>query len=341
MEVVDMLNKVAIGIQDFEKIIEGSYFYIDKTAFIKEWWECGDDVTLITRPRRFGKTLNMSMLNCFFSKEYEGKGYLFEGLSIWKDEKFRELQGTYPVINLSFAYIKETEFELTTKRILELLMSQFEKYSFIMQSDRFSENEKSYIKRMAKEMTLFDAGTSLHRLSEYLCRYYDKKVLILLDEYDTPMQEAYVNGFWDEMVAFTRSLFNATFKTNPWLARGYLKVIRYDDLATLERGRKVCYEVALTNYEVRQMFESMVNDWFSPAAEDYNDFIKAMLLGNCKAMNAYMNKVAMETFSYFDTGKRKSGQEPERFYHGFVLGLMVELQADYIITSNCESGFGR
>ena len=102
-----MGRTVGIGIQDFDKIIAGNYFYVDKTSFIKEWWENGDDVTLITRPRRFGKTLNMSMLNRFFSLEYAGKGEVFEGLSIWNEEKYRQLQGTYPVTNLSFGSIKE------------------------------------------------------------------------------------------------------------------------------------------------------------------------------------------------------------------------------------------
>ena len=95
-----MAKTVAIGVQSFEKLIEENYFYIDKTPFIKEWWESGDDVTLITRPRRFGKTLNMSMLEQFFSLDYAGRGDLFEGLSIWQEEKYRELQGTYPVISL-------------------------------------------------------------------------------------------------------------------------------------------------------------------------------------------------------------------------------------------------
>ncbi|MBQ2885488.1 MAG: AAA family ATPase, partial [Alphaproteobacteria bacterium] len=98
-----MARTVAIGIQDFEKIRLENYFYIDKTPFIKEWWESGDSVTLITRPRRFGKTLNMSMVEQFFSVDYANRGELFEGLSIWEEEKYRELQGTYPVISLSFA----------------------------------------------------------------------------------------------------------------------------------------------------------------------------------------------------------------------------------------------
>ena len=215
-------NRIAIGIQDFSDLREGNYFYIDKTSFIKEWWECGDHVTLITRPRRFGKTLNMSMVEQFFSLNYANKGNLFEGLSVWEDEKYRNMQGTYPVISLSFARVKETNIELTKRRILELLMSQFEKYAFLSESDKLSQNEKEYIGRMTREMEDFDAASALHNLSDFLCRYYGKKVIILLDEYDTPMQEAYVHGFWDEIVTFMRNIFNSTFKTNPYLGRAIM-----------------------------------------------------------------------------------------------------------------------
>ena len=115
-----MGRTVAIGIQSFEKIREENYFYVDKTSFIKEWWESGDDVTLISRPRRFGKTLNMSMMEQFFSLDYAGRADLFEGLSIWTEEKYRELQGTYPVISLSFARVKEQDYHTTEKRICEI-----------------------------------------------------------------------------------------------------------------------------------------------------------------------------------------------------------------------------
>ncbi|MCI5502034.1 MAG: AAA family ATPase, partial [Lachnospiraceae bacterium] len=217
-----MAKTVAIGVQSFERLIEENYFYIDKTDFIKEWWESGDDVTLITRPRRFGKTLNMSMLEQFFSLDYADRGDLFEGLSIWKEEKYRELQGTYPVISLSFANIKEEGFQMTRKKICQLITNLFGKYEFILDSGILSEADIRYFKRISEDMDDSDASLSLYQLSGFLYRYYGKKVIILLDEYDTPMQEAYVNGFWDELVAFTRSLFNSSFKTNPYLARAVM-----------------------------------------------------------------------------------------------------------------------
>lgn len=488
-----MGRNVAIGIQNFSEIIEKKYFYVDKTSFIKEWWDSGDSVTLITRPRRFGKTLNMSMVEQFFSLDYANRGDLFEGLSIWKEKEYREIQGTYPVISLSFANIKEKNYEITRKKICQILTDLYADYTFLMKSDVMEASDREFFHRISPDMGDVEATLALHNLSKYLSRYYGKKVIILLDEYDTPMQEAYVDGYWDELVVFTRSLFNSTFKTNPWLDRaimtgitrvskesifsdlnnlevvtttsnkyatsfgfteeevfdaleecelsgekkevkrwydgfifgkqkdiynpwsilnfldkkdyrtywantssnslvgkllregdrrikeqfeilldggviespideqivynqlrgneraiwslllasGYLKVLRFESIIEVPDGTNPKYTLALTNREVRLMFQNMIRDWFMDVEGDYNDFIKALLLGNKKVMNRYMNRIALNVFSYFDTGKRPSGEEPERFYHGFVLGLIVDLQSRYVITSNRESGFGR
>ena len=490
-----MARTVGIGIQDFTELREGNYFYIDKTSFIKEWWESGDSVTLITRPRRFGKTINMSMLEQFFSVDYAGKREYFKGLSIWEEEKYRQLQGTYPVISLSFARVKENNYETTREKIFQILTNLYIKYSFIRDSDVLTDADRVYYDRILSwNMSDSDATSAIHQMSDYLQRYYGKKVIILLDEYDTPMQEAYVSGFWDEMVAFIRSLFNSTFKTNPYMARGvmtgitrvskesvfsdlnnlevvtstsnkyatafgfteeevfagldecglgaekeevkrwydgfvfgehediynpwsilnflvkgkyetywantssnrlvgkliresshrikqsfeelltgkhlrcpideqivynqldnsesaiwsllvasgYLKILSYDRAELLEDGEKVCYELALTNNEVKRMFEGMVSEWFMPTEAEYNDFIQALFIGDLDAMNEYINQITMEIFSNFDTGKRASKKaQPERFYHGFVLGLLVDLRKQYMVTSNRESGFGR
>ena len=488
-----MARNVAIGIQQYNELIEKNYFYIDKTDFIKEWWENGDSVTLITRPRRFGKTLNMSMVEQFFSTDYANRGDLFEGLSIWKEEKYRKIQGTYPVISLSFANVKEKNYPDTRKKICQMLAELYTSHSFLLDSQALEEGDKEFFRRISVDMDDVDATMAIHYLSKFLYRYYGKKVIILLDEYDTPMQEAYVDGYWEELVAFTRSLFNSTFKTNPWLERaimtgitrvskesifsdlnnlevvtttsdkyatsfgftegevfaaleecalggekeevkrwydgfifgshkdiynpwsilnfldkgkfttywantssnslvgkllregnrrikeqfesllkgeriftpideqivynqldnsdsaiwslllasGYLKVLSHEREELMENGEETEYELTLTNYEVRRMFNSMVRGWFNAASVDYNDFIKALLQDDIEAMNAYMNRVALNTFSYFDTGLKSSVAEPERFYHGFVIGLIVDLQGRYIINSNRESGFGR
>ena len=488
-----MARTVGIGIQDFGKMIENNCFYVDKTAFLKEWWENQDEVTLITRPRRFGKTLTMSMTEQFFSIKYAGRGDLFEGLSIWQEEKYRALQGTYPVISFSFANIKETTYQNTRRKICQLIAELYTDHSFLLDSDALAEGDRSFFKSVCVDMDDVTATLAIHYLSKYLNAYYGKKVIILLDEYDTPMQEAYVHGYWEELVAFTRSMFNSAFKTNPWLERaimtgitrvskesifsdlnnlkvvtttsdeydssfgfteeevfkamdengltekrkvkkwydgfsfgkwkdiynpwsilnfldtgkittywantssnslvgkliresgrdvkvsfeklmngehlfvpvdeqivydqldnnenaiwsflvasGYLKVLDYEKYEDDDMITEPKYELTLTNYEVRLMFQNMIRSWFSRNASDYNDFVKALLLGDLDAMNEYMNRVACEMFSFFDTGKHISGKaEPERFYHGFVLGLMVELADRYVLTSNKESGFGR
>ena len=218
-----MAKTVAIGIQNFSEIIESDYFYIDKTDFIKEWWESGDSVTLITRPRRFGKTLNISMLEQFFSIDYDSRGDLFEGLSIWHEEKYRKLQGTYPVISLSFARVKEISYESTRDKMCQIIRNLYIKNIFLKESDVLTDADRHYFDRiLSVDVSDSDVTSSIYQLSDYLSRYYGKKVIIFLDEYDTPMQEAYVNGFWDELVAFTRSLFNSAFKTNPYLARAVM-----------------------------------------------------------------------------------------------------------------------
>ena len=484
-----MPRTVSIGCQDFETIRRESYFYIDKSCFIKEWWEGGDSVTLITRPRRFGKTLTMSMVEKFFSVEHADKGALFEGLNIWKEEKYRRLQGRYPVIFLSFADVKETSFGNARDKICRIIKSLYDRYSVLQDKGPKQKKLPDIFQEISPTMEDSVASYSLKALSEFLSDYYGKKVIILLDEYDTPMQEAYVYGYWDKMAAFVRNLFNSTFKTNPYmeravmtgitriskesifsdlnhlevvtstsckyessfgftemevfaamdefgltekeevrawydgftfgnthdiynpwsiinyldkkrlaaywantssnslvgkliqggipdtkiimedllqgksfhitideqiifnqldynmnaiwsllLASGYLKVehVAYD-----ERG-KADYELRLTNWEVRMMFERMIDGWFAEYTPDYNTFVKALLLGDKRAMNIYMNRTALATFSCFDSGNRPSeASEPERFYHGFVLGLMVDLADRYSITSNRESGFGR
>ena len=218
-----MARTVAIGVQSFEKIRERNYFYIDKTPFIKQWWESGDEVTLIIRPRRFGKTLNISMLEQFFSVDYAGRNDLFDGLSIWEDENYRILQGTYPVISLSFARIKEKTYENAKEKICETLRNLYVKYSFLKESDMLTDTDRTYYNRMLElDIRETDATSSLYQLSYFLYRYYGKRVILLLDEYDTPMQEAYVNGYWEDLVSFTRSLFNSAFKTNPYLERGMM-----------------------------------------------------------------------------------------------------------------------
>ena len=279
-----MGNKVVIGRQDFASLREGDYFYIDKTGFIMEWWDAGDDVTLITRPRRFGKTLNMSMLNCFFSNKYAGRGDLFKGLSIWNDEKYRQLQGMYPVIFMSFAEVKSTSFYEARNTIAAIINDVYKQYRYLLDSDIITHGEKEMWNRLEKyviepSMNTEENNSMIQRAIKDLCgclsRYYDSKVIIFLDEYDTPMQEAYVHGYWEEFTAFLRNLFNSTFKTNPYLERAVMTGIT--------RVSKESMFSDLNNPKVITVTSEEYNRYFGFTEEEVFDALEKFGLSDRKA----------------------------------------------------------
>ena len=490
-----MRRNVGMGLQDFSKIIERGLFYVDKSLFISEWWDRGDDVTLITRPRRFGKTLNISMLDYFFSINHEGSASLFKDLNIWKNERFRALQGTFPVIFLSFAGVKSSNFNDSIFGIKYQIIQLFRKFSFLGECDGLLEADQKEFKKYLEGMSDTEAVYSLNFLSSMLEKYYHKKVLIFLDEYDTPLQEAWTFGYWDEMVQFIRMLFNNTFKTNlsldrglmtgitriskesifsdlnnltvvtttseeyatcfgftekevfdamdeqglnpgkkkavkgwydgfifgktkdiynPWSVAMYLKTGEFDtywantsgnalvdklvregdpklksdfelllnggeihakideqivftqlndsdnnnaiwsllmaagylkaDLMTKKNGGgselERIYRLSFTNLEVRLMFNQLISRWFQ-GGHEMTGFVSALFKGDVDEMNNYMNDIALNTFSSFDTGNKPSRNAPERFYHGFVLGLIADKHGSHMVKSNRESGYGR
>ena len=499
-------NRAGLGYQNFEEVRNQHIFYIDKTDFIREWWEYADKVTLITRPRRFGKTLNMSMTECFFSNQYADRSDLFEGLSIWEEKnpdgeyQYRKMQGIFPVIFLSFANVKAVTYQEMLFKITKVITDLYNKNDYLFKNKMLNEKEQKYYQKIEPGMSHELATDAIYTMAGFMQRYYDQKVIIILDEYDTPMQEAWISGYWEESVRFFSSLFNSTFKTNeylerglitgitrvakesiftgmnnldvitttsdkyttafgfteeevftalddarlgkqkekvkkwydgftfgtstdiynPWsivsfinkkgkydtywsntsgnglvnqliqkgnsdikqimenllqgrsfeaeidekivfgqlngstdavwsllLATGYLKVLNVRILDTDEDGvgeeGDIWYTLAITNLETKRMFRRMVKGWFGGNTEiPYNNFIKALLINDIDGMNEYMNKIALYSFSSFDIAKSVSDDDaPERFYHGFVLGLMVELSGRFEITSNRESGFGR
>ena len=489
-----MKRRIAIGGQDFESLRMNDDFYIDKTGFIREWWQGRDAVTLITRPRRFGKTVNMSMLNCFFSNQYAGRGGLFKGLKVWDDPSMREQQGKWPVIFLSFAGIKGETYAHTMKQMRAVLVRLFSAHSELYRTDVLDRNEQEALNRIRTDMDDVDAAMSLNLLSSLLEKIYGKKALILLDEYDTPLQEAYVNGYWEELAAFTRTMFNNAFKTNqslergimtgitrvskesifsdlnnlivvtttsdmyadcfgfreqevfesleeqgfgendrqevkrwydgftfgsvtdiynPWsvtnylnsgkfdtywantsgnsligkllrtgepeiksqfeillkggnvtvpvdeqiiynqldtnpnavwsllLATGYLKTVHViSKLEAVRTNQRPLYTMALTNLEVRLMFEQMVQDWFAQTG-GLSRFAKAMMQGDVESMEEQLHDIILTSMSSFDGGRNPSIKLPENFYHGLVLGLLAENSQEYLVTSNRESGYGR
>ncbi len=304
-EARSMARTVAIVGQDFEKLIQNDYFYIDKTEFIKEWWESGDSVTLITRPRRFGKTLTMNMLENFFSIKYAGQGKLFEGMSIWKDPEYQKLQGTYPVISLSFANIKEQSYGMARLKINMLFEQIYQQNAFLKDSGMLNSKEVEYFDRISKNMDEVDATLALHRLSEFLSRYYGKKVILLLDEYDTPMQEAYVNGFWDEMVSFMRSLFNAAFKTNPYMERGIMTGITRVSKESIFSDLNNLKVITSTSEEYAESFGFTESEVFTAMDEQglrEKDKVKRWYDGFTFGQNKHIYN-PWSILNYLDTGK--------------------------------------
>ena len=284
-----MQKTVAIGLQDFEKVIERNAFYVDKTTFIKEWWESGDDVTLITRPRRFGKTLTMSMLDYFFSIDHSGSD-LFKGMEIWKEKKYQSLQGTYPVISLSFSDVKENSITETKSRICTIIQFLFVRYSFLLESDVLTEFEKEKFKNVLSDMSDSEAAASLQQLSGYLYRYYGKKVIILLDEYDTPMQEAFMDGYWDELSAFIRNLFNATFKGNPYLEKAIMTGITrvskesiFSDLNNLNVITTTSGEYAdFFGFTEKEVFKALDEYGLTDKKNQVKDWYDGFTFGDCR-----------------------------------------------------------
>ena len=489
-----MERVIATGVQDFEKLRVNQRFYVDKTDFISKWWNGGDDVTLITRPRRFGKTLNMSTLNCFFSNKFENRGDLFEGLKVWEDADLRAQQGKWPVIFLSFAGIKGRTYDDTMVQMKKLLTKLYLEFPELYRYEGFENNERQSLIKICEDMSDTEAALSVNLLSDLLRKVYGKKVLIFLDEYDTPLQEAYINGYWDDLVAFTRTMFNNAFKTNPSLERGIMtgitqvskesifsdlnnlvvitttsnlyadcfgfteeevfqaleeqgftekdrqdvkrwydgftfgpvtdiynpwsitnflnekklkvywantssnglvgKLLRtgrpeikklFEDLmkgevirvpvdeqiifnqldtnpaavwslllasgylkvvytTTFKEGNdyltEQIYTLELTNYEVWLMFNNLIQLWFAQAG-GLSEFTTGMLQGDPETMVEYMDDIMLATMSSFDGGMTPSDKVPESFYHGFVLGLLVEQKGRYEIRSNRESGYGR
>ena len=295
-----MNQVVSIGNQGFDSIRQEKSFYIDKTAFIKEWWESRDSITLITRPRRFGKTLNMSMLNCFFSNRYKGRGDLFEGLSIWQEEKYRKLQGSFPVLFLSFAAVKADNLIEAKQQLKAQLAYLYEENRFLLDGDLLSENEKAEYKKVTMYMGDAESSLCLNRLCLYLNRYYQKKVILLLDEYDTPMQEAYVQGYWKEFTAFVRSLFNASFKTNSCLERAIM--------------------TGITRVSKESVFSDLNNlNVVTTTSREYADAF------------GFTEKEVFAALDQFDLSKRK--QEVKTWYDGFTFGGKRDIYNPWSITN--------
>ncbi len=218
-----MARVAALGITKFEDIVDRNVFYVDKTYFIKEWFDSEDQVTLITRPRRFGKTLTLNMAETFFSVKYAGRGDLFESFDIWKDEKLKEMQGQYPVINVSLANVKCSTYEEMAAQMKSIIATLYRQHNYLLESDKLDDEAKQkFMAYRGEKATDQECMDSLRVLSEYMCHHFGKPVMILVDEYDTPAIEAYTRGYWEEAIVYIRRMFHAAYKDNPNLFRGLM-----------------------------------------------------------------------------------------------------------------------
>ena len=329
-----MSKVISIGNQGFEDIRKNDNFYVDKTDFIREWWESGDIVTLITRPRRFGKTLNLDTLKCFFSNRYAGRSDLFEGLSIWKEEKYRELQGQYPVIFVSFATIKADNYVDARDGIISAVYRAYQEYRSVFEDDRFTGSAKmffyelrTYINTITPDRKMANESVfgALNYLSECLFRYYEKKPIILLDEYDTPMQEAYIYGYWEEFTGFMRSLFNATFKTNPYLQRAIMTGIT----RVSKDMSYPCQGYDLRPHQRASSFESLFSD--------LNNL--RVVTTTSEAYRTCFGFTEKEVFTALDSyGKSGEKENVKKWYDGFVFGSEKDIYNPWSITEFLKEG---
>lgn len=251
--------KLPVGIEDFAEIRQAGFYYIDKTKFIEQLLDGWGKVNLFTRPRRFGKTLNMSMLRYFF--EIGADASLFDGLQITRNKKLcEEFQGKYPVIFLSFKNVEGLTFADAQYRLTELIAGEAERFAFLAQSDKLTENEKSLYRGLTavREGRYALAGevlaSALQTLSKLLAKHYGQKTVMLLDEYDVPLDKAFQNGYYQEMVALIRGMLGQALKTNEFL--------QFAVLTGCLRVSKESIFTGLNNFKVLSITDNRFDEQF-------------------------------------------------------------------------------
>ncbi|MDO4555947.1 MAG: AAA family ATPase [Lachnospiraceae bacterium] len=319
-------TQISVGIDDFEKIREDKYYYVDKTWFIKELLDKKAEVNLFTRPRRCGNTLNLSMLKCFFEIPVDGKSKkaLFDGLKIMEaGEEYRKKQESYPVIFLTLKSAKQKNFELAHGCLKEAIGKEYLRHDYVLESLRTKEQQRKYIAIRDEKAAEKDYQTSLAFLSECLYQYHQKKVIILIDEYDVPLENAYFQGFYDDMMFFIRSVFESVLKSNPYLEfsviTGCLRISKesiftglnnLEMLSILNRGYAEYF--GFTRTEIKEMLhaygleklEGLVKEWYDGylfgSTEVYNPwsivcFVKEAFYENECAPKSYWATTSSNT----------------------------------------------
>ena len=481
------MKKIALGESDFRSIIENNEYFVDKSLLIKEIFEDSSRIILIPRPRRFGKTLNLSMIRYFVERCDEDRRYLFNNLLIEKEKDIMKRQGIYPTIYLTFKDEKHDKFEDFQMKLAFFVSEIYKKHYYLYESLTFQVDKDYFDKIINKVSTKAELEMSLKNLSKYLYDYYGEKIIILIDEYDTPIQHSYFSGIYDDTIAFMRNFLSNTLKDNiylekalltgilrvaresifsglnnldvysilkegysdkfgfteveiekmlndfnivkekdefkrwyngylfgntviynPWSTLSYLKdkneyfmpywvntsenkiiktilskgsdglkksfeellkgntiettidenIIMADIEANennvwsflllsgylkvvnkIRKEDEIYYEVAIPNVEVKHMYNKIIKDWASESyvSSEYNEMLKALINFDYEVFEEIFIDYVEKSLSYFDV----SGEEPERVYHGFVLGMLVALNNTHYVLSNRESGYGR
>ncbi|KAK8880390.1 hypothetical protein M9Y10_003061 [Tritrichomonas musculus] len=254
-----LFQEVGIGYSDFYEIRKNNYFYVDKTEFISEWWGKGPLSTLITRPRRFGKSLTMSMVKYFFSTEYANeKEILFKGTKIWKDKEMMEIQGTYPVISMNFGKCKFQDVDNILYAIKQEIASAIITFkNILLSSNKLNEDEVKIIKSISYEMNDNIAVEAIHQICLLFYRIYNKKMIILLDEYDAPMikfWEKSDEAGWQKLITFLGSFFCSTFKENEFLQRALITGITPICKESIFSGFNNLQVVTTSSYQYSSIF---------------------------------------------------------------------------------------
>lgn len=262
-----MKKTIQVGTSDFKELIEGNHYFVDKSLLIKEFVENGAKVILTPRPRRFGKTLNMSMLKYFFNIETkEETKDLFRGLKIEDEKDIMKMQGEYPVIFVSFKNIKYDTYEGAGQGIALLLANLYNQHRYLLDSDKLSAEEKEKFMKILKESgSEADRAEGISILMRFMSMYYEKKVMLFIDEYDVPIQQAYVKGYYDKLICFMQIMLTAALKDNNDLEKALVTGIL--------RVAKESIFSGLNNIQVHTMFSYKFNDKFGFTEDEVSEIL--------------------------------------------------------------------
>lgn len=292
-----MGGRMGIGYQKFTEFACGRWFYVDKTQFISEWMRKGQQISLITRPRRFGKTLLMNTVRTFFAPEYADHPEYFEKLRIWKDLKCREQFGRIPVIYVSFGSCKGRDYRQSIRGIMNSLYMLFCQHEYLLDSDKLEDDDKKHFREM-KEALFSGAEGIIENSIQILCgwvyKHYGVLPIVLMDEYDTPLLEAYAGGYWNEMIATCRGLFHNTFKGNEYLGKALITGVT--------RVSKESLFSDLNNVQVYTVTDKEYSDCFGFTEQEVMEALK------CQNMDEFPKVKAM--YDGFTIGNHKDIYNP-------------------------------